>query len=119
MNEIAALLMPAGDEKAPFPPDSRYAGLPVMTLTLPDGRDVKVLARRFVPPLEAVEVTSIHEIRDGDRLDLLAAAYFGNPSQGWKILDANGIRDARQALKDTGSRLVIGAAVQIRGQSHE
>lgn len=119
MNEIAKLLMPSTTETAPFPADSRYHGLPVLAMALPDGREVRVVGRRFIPSRESIEVSAVHSVRGGDRLDLLAARYFGNPTQGWKLLDANGIRDARGALSEIGSRLAIGTALAIQGQSYE
>jgi hypothetical protein len=117
MNDIAKLLSPSSQTASPFPPDSRYHGVPLRTARLPDGREVACVGRRFAPPAEAVTVTAVHTVHGQDRLDLLAAQYFGNPTQGWKIVEANGIRDPRTVLNETGSRLAIGTATTILGQS--
>lgn len=119
MIDIAELLTPTAQHTAPFPPDSRYHGAPLKKATLPDGREVRYVGRRFIPAEESIEVSAVHLVRGKDRLDLLAARYFGNPTQGWKILDANRIRDPRGALSEAGSRLVIGEALNLAGQSLE
>lgn len=117
MNDIARLLTPITQGTVPFPPDSRHHGAPMKLATLPDGREVRFVGRRFTPAPESIEVGAVHTIRAGDRLDLLAAQYFGNPTQGWKILDANQIREPGTALAATGSRIAIGQALNIAGQS--
>ncbi len=119
MNDIARLLTPITQGTAPFPADSRYHGAPMKTATLPDGREVRFTARRFIPEPDSIEIEAVHQVRTGDRLDLLATQYFANPSQGWKILDANLVRDARGALQDTGSRLAIGQAIGPGGKRFE
>ncbi|MEM7613591.1 MAG: LysM domain-containing protein [Pseudomonadota bacterium] len=119
MNDIAKLLTPVTTGTAPFPPDSRYHGLAQRQTTLPDGREVAYVARRFVPPPAAITPTTTHVVQGGDRLDLLAAQYFGNPTQGWKIVEANGVRDPRDVLRETGSRLAIGAASPLQSESFE
>jgi hypothetical protein len=35
-----------------------------------------------------------HEVRPGDRLDLLARAMLGDTTQWWRIADANPVADA-------------------------
>ena len=119
MNEIAKLLAPVTQGTAPFPPDSRYHGAPMKVATLLDGREVRYVGRRFIPAADRIEVSGVHTVQGGDRLDLLAARYFVNPTQGWKILDANQVLHPRRALAETGSRLAIGQALYIAGQSFE
>ena len=73
---------------APLPP-SRYAGLPTAEFVAPDGRRVAYLLRRFLPPLDPDAPAAEHSVRDGDRLDLVAARYLGDPELFWKLADAN------------------------------
>lgn len=68
---------------------SRYYGLPTNTMTLPDGRTVVYLTRRFVPPADASVIVYEYPVTPADRLDLLAATYLGDPEQFWRIADAN------------------------------
>jgi len=75
-----------------FPPDSRYYRSTTLTYTTPDGQSVSYLARRFVPQPGAPNFSTIarHTVKQGDRLDLLAARYLGDPLVFWLICDANG-----------------------------
>lgn len=113
MNDIAKMLAPPTSEQVPFPPTSRYHGLPVRRANLPDGREVAFVGRRFLPPLSAYETSAVHTVQGGDRLDLLAAQYFGDPEAGWRVVEANLLRDPREAVRETGSRLAIATASSI------
>ena len=110
MNDIAKMLTPPNDDKAPFPPNSRYYGLGTRRTALPDGREIAYVARRFLPARDAYVPIAIHMVQSGDRLDLLGAQHFGDPEQGWRIVEANGVRDPRVVLKEAGSRIVIAKA---------
>jgi hypothetical protein len=62
-------------------------------MTIPDGvggqRDVPYLLRRFPPQLTSLPLLAEHVVVRGDRPDLIAAAQFGDPTQFWRICDAN------------------------------
>ena len=75
-----------------FPTDSRYYRSGTLTYTTPDGQSITYLARRFVPQPGAPNFATIasHTVRQGDRLDLIAARYLGDPLVFWLICDANG-----------------------------
>lgn len=87
-------------------PLSRYAQADTATLTLPDGRQIAYLKRRFVPPMERFELIQEHLITQGDRLDNLAALYLGDPEQFWRLADANGAM-LPDDLLEVGKRLRI------------
>lgn len=74
-------------------PTSRYFGIPVATTTLADGtggsREVRYLRRRLPPQPASLRPLAEHVVAQGDRLDLVAAMYFGDPTQFWRITDAN------------------------------
>jgi hypothetical protein len=110
MSDIARLLAPSTGDKAPFPPTSRYHGLPLVRTKLADGREVACVGRRFLPPFDNYERMAVHEVQGGDRLDLLAAQYFADPEQGWRMPEANGVRDPRELLTEAGSRIAIAVA---------
>lgn len=110
MTDLARMLAPPTGNMAPFPPGSRYHGLPLMRTALADGREVAFVGRRFLPPLDAYERLAVHEVQGGDRLDLLAAQYFADPEQGWRLPEANGVRDPRELLTMAGSRIAIAVA---------
>lgn len=75
-----------------FPADSRYYRSGTLTYTTPDGQSITYLARRIVPQPGAPNFATIasHTVRQGDRLDLIAARYLGDPLVFWLICDANG-----------------------------
>jgi hypothetical protein len=75
-----------------FPPDSRYYGSSTLSYTAPNGQTVSYLARRFVPQPGAANYATVarHTVQQGDRLDLLAAKYLGDPLLSWLLCDANG-----------------------------
>jgi hypothetical protein len=75
-----------------FPADSRYYRPTTLTYTTPDGQSITYLARRFVPQPGAPNFSTVaqHTVKQGDRLDLLAARYLGDPLMFWLLCDANG-----------------------------
>ena len=75
-----------------FPTDSRYYGFTTLTYTTPAGASVSYLARRIVPQPGAPNYATVapHTVVQGDRLDLIAAKYLGDPLLFWLICDANG-----------------------------
>ena len=74
-------------------PGSRYESVGTATATIPDGvggqRDVKYLLRRFPPQPDSLPLLAEHLVVRGDRPDLIAASQFGDPTQFWRICDAN------------------------------
>jgi hypothetical protein len=72
---------------------SRYATVGIATVAIPDGtgnhRDVRYLRRRFPPQPTTLPTLAEHVVRGGDRLDVVAATYLGDPTQFWRICDAH------------------------------
>ena len=77
---------------------SRYEQLARTTysVTTPDGRQHAALRIRFTPPAPA---TFRHTITAGDRLDLLAFHFYGDPQKSWLIADANSQVDPEDLLE--------------------
>jgi hypothetical protein len=92
-----------------FPPDSRYYGSPTLTYTAPSGRNITYLARRFMPQPGAPNYATVaqHVVVQGDRLDLIAAKYLGDPLMFWLICDANGVIRPASLVETTGRVLNI------------
>jgi hypothetical protein len=89
----------AGSPAVGYPPDSRYAQTgTAATTTLPDGRTVTYLRRRFVPDTSSLPTIAWHEVTAVERLDLLAARYYGDSQLWWLIADANGATDPDELL---------------------
>jgi hypothetical protein len=70
-------------------PNSRYRAVETATITLPDGRTVAYLRRRFLPP--GSELPLLAEVKAGreERLDLFTYRTLGDPEHFWQICDAN------------------------------
>ena len=92
-----------------FPTDSRYYGSGILQYTAPDGQSIPYLVRRFVPQPGAPNFVTIarHSVRQGDRLDLIAAKYLGDPLVFWIICDANGAIRPHDLVAQPGRVLSI------------
>jgi hypothetical protein len=71
------------------PPTSRYANVGTATFVGPDGIPVPYLRRRFIPPPERFSAIGEHRVGDEERLDVIAAQLLGDPTQFWRLCDAN------------------------------
>jgi hypothetical protein len=89
---LSALLATGAIPAVSFPTDSRYCGSSTITYMTPDGQCITYLARRFVPQPGSPNFATVakHTVKQGDRLDLLAVNYLGDPLLFWLICDANG-----------------------------
>ena len=90
-----------------FSATSRYQNVGTAVLQLTDGRAVVYVRRRFPPDPDALTTVSLHVVRPGERLDLIAAAEFGDPEQAWRIADAHRILDPRTLTQTPGRQLRI------------
>lgn len=100
-----------------FPPESRYHGIPSVQMTRPDGTLLVYLRRRFLPQPELLALLQEHSVVEGDRLDNLAAQYLGDPTQYWRICDANGAMRPDESIETVGRRLRITLPDGIPGQA--
>jgi hypothetical protein len=105
-NPIQAMFEAGLVEQTDFPPESRYHGVAVTTLTRPDGTVVAYLRRRFPAPPEAFATLRERTVREGERLDQIVAAELGNPEAFWLLCDAAGALWAEE-LEVPGTRVRI------------
>lgn len=84
---------------------SRYASIAMATATLPDGeggaREVRYVRRRLVPPADGMAILALHTLAQGDRLDVLTHRYLGDPTQFWRVCDANGAMNPADLTADS------------------
>ena len=92
-----------------FPADSRYYGAKTFTYVSPAGETITYLARRIVPQPGAPNFATVaqHTVKQGDRLDLIAAKYLGDPLIFWLICDANGAIEPGELVATPGRVLNI------------
>ena len=90
-----------------FSPTSRYSGIATAVYQPAGSRPIKYLLRRFVPPPEMFAQVQEHVVRDGDRLDNLAAFYLSDPELFWRIADANRAMRPGELTERPGVRLRI------------
>lgn len=90
MTDIATLLAAPGLEATTYPPTSRYHGLGIQKITMPDGSERSYLQRRFVPQADELQLIAMRAVRPGERVDIIAAETLGDATQAWRVCDANG-----------------------------
>ncbi|MEU0897296.1 hypothetical protein [Streptomyces massasporeus] len=91
----------------PYPRTSRYHDAEIGVHRQADGTEVRYTKRRLLPPLDGTAQDAVpHAVGAGERPDLLAQRYFGDPGQWWQIADANPVLDPRELTDEAGS--VIG-----------
>ncbi|HEY7334949.1 MAG TPA: LysM domain-containing protein [Bryobacteraceae bacterium] len=102
-----------------FPPDSRYYGFGTLTYTAPNGQSITYLARRIVPQPGAQNYSTVaqHTVKQGDRLDLIAANYLGDPLVFWILCDANGAIRPNSLVETPGQVIKITAPQGVPGVS--
>ena len=108
-NPLQALIQMGVVPTVTFPPDSRYYGSSTLSYVGPNGQMITYLARRFVPQPGTPNFSTIahHTVRQGDRLDLIAAKYLGDPLIFWLICDANGAMRPRDLVSVPGTTISI------------
>jgi hypothetical protein len=100
---------------APFAPSSRYAGLELAKRIDIAGETVVYVRRRFVPQPERFSPIGEHTVVSGERLDNIAALYFGDPELFWRICDANRAMRPEELTETAGRRLLITLPEGVQG----
>ncbi len=78
-----------------FDPTSRYSTTEVVTTMATDSnglpRELRYIRRRFIPSSVGTNTLVEHTFVQGERLDVITARYLGDPTQFWRICDANDV----------------------------
>jgi hypothetical protein len=101
-----------------FAPNSRYLNTATTRLERPDGRIVVYLRRRFVPSPERFALVQYHAVKRGERLDHIAAYYFGDAEQFWRLCDANNALRPEDLTAEVGALLRITLPEGIGGSPY-
>ncbi|MBC8028986.1 MAG: LysM domain-containing protein [Pyrinomonadaceae bacterium] len=93
-----------------FDKSSRYFNLETTTISVPDQddgtREVRYVRRRIIPPSENLTTLVEHTVAQGERLDNITARYLGDPTQFWRVCDANDVLQPEE-LEETGGVVKI------------
>ncbi len=88
-----------------FEQNSRYYNIETATLTVTDSnrrpRPIRYKRRRFIPSPEGMTTLVEHTVKQGERLDHITARYFNDPTQFWRVCDANGVQNPAE-LEEVG-----------------
>lgn len=98
---------------SPFPPNSRYYGLALTSRTLPDGTVQAFVKRRIIPGLERYLAADRYRTLAKDRIDGVASTTLGDPELYWRLCDANGDSDPKDAAAPTGRLLIVPLPLEV------
>ena len=101
-----------------FPINSRYLNTSTAEYETASGKKHVYLRRRMLPPPENFDTIHEHMVVQGDRLDNIAARYFGDPELFWRIADANRAMHPSELTETVGRRLRITMPEGIPGIPH-
>jgi hypothetical protein len=111
---VEALLAQAALKRTMFEPTSRYYGIDI-AMREEGGSIVAYIRRRFLPPADRFQLLQEHVVADGERLDNIAARYFGDPTLFWRLCDANNAMRPAGLTEAPGRRLRITLPEGISG----
>ena len=88
-----------------FDPTSRYFDIETAAITVPDPddgtREIRYVRRRMIPSSENSTTLVEHTVTQGERLDQITARYLGDPTQFWRVCDANDVLEPEE-LEEIG-----------------
>ena len=86
-----------------FLENSRYHKQKTVDAKAKDGRTVKAVKLRILPP----ESGSDHMVTQHDKLDILAHRAFRDPTASWRIGDANTELERTKLTSEPGRKIIL------------
>ena len=86
-----------------FLENSRYAKVQQVEVETRDGRSVRAVKLRRLPPTQGAPSV----VKDNDQLDVMALRTTGDPTRFWHIADANTELEAQDLLSETGRTIKV------------
>jgi len=114
---VLAMLAQSALKNTQFAPTSRYFGIDTAALALGGGVGVAYLKRRFLPDAGRFQLVQEHRVAQGERLDTIAAHYFGDPELFWRLCDANDALRPQALTEAVGRTLRITLPLDVAGTS--
>jgi len=114
---VLAMLAQSALKNTQFAPTSRYFGIDTAALALGGGVGVAYLKRRFLPDAGRFQLVQEHSVVQGERLDTIAAHYFGDPELFWRLCDANDALRPQALTGAVGRTLRITLPLDVAGTS--
>jgi hypothetical protein len=111
---VEAMLAQAALKRTLFEPASRYYGIDITTRE-EGGTIVAYIRRRFLPLTNRFQLLQEHVVVDGERVDNIAARYFGDPTLFWRLCDTNNAMRPAELTEIPGRRLHITLPEGISG----
>ncbi|TPN48555.1 LysM domain-containing protein [Mesorhizobium sp. B1-1-9] len=108
------MLAQASLKRTLFEPASRYYGIDIATRE-EGGMVVAYIRRRFLPRTDRFQLVQEHVVTEGERLDNIAARYFGDPTLFWRLCDANDAMRPAALTEVPGRRLSITLPLGVNG----
>lgn len=96
-----------------FSPGSRYANAVLRTYVGPDGREIRYVEARILPAPERHQPLTLHRIEQAEPVHLLAARYYGDAEQYWRICDANRVSWPPATTARPGATLLIPVPLEV------
>lgn len=94
-----------------FDKTSRYYKLDIATMNVVDSdglpREIRYVRRRFIPSSVGLTTLVEHTVVQGDRLDNITTRYLGDPTQFWRVCDANDVLQPTEITDGIGNVITI------------
>lgn len=86
---------------------SRYYTLPTKIYYKETGEQIPYKSRRFIPSADQLQPLTTVTVKDGDRIDLIAAQVFGDPLLFWRLCDGNDIMHPLELIETIGQKIEV------------
>ncbi|RFM26937.1 LysM domain-containing protein [Deminuibacter soli] len=106
-DQFKAMLLAGNQPAGNFGVNSRYYRIPTSAYTDAQGNTVAYVQRRFITAPAPNPQPQLYAVKQGDRLDNVAAGYTGDPEQFWQIADLNTTMHPEELTTTPGANIRI------------
>lgn len=116
MDPVQAILAQTSLKATLFASASRYYGIDTTSI-VENGVPVAYIKRRFLPQASRFQLIQEHTVKDGERLDNIAAQYLGDATLFWRLCDANNAMRPCELTETAGAEIKITMPENIMGSA--